>query len=81
MVQLRDGSAVEDPRLDRLVQFDEASRSYPIRAAGAPSRPRSYTWQVMTPWVIDQYREGACVGLCITNEAQSRPAEVLFVFM
>jgi len=78
MVQLRDGSTVEDPRLGRLVQFDEASRSYPIRAAGVLSRPRSYTWRIVVTWVIDQYREGACIGLGITNEAQCRPSEVDF---
>jgi hypothetical protein len=78
MVRLRDGSSVDDLRLGRLVQFDEQSRAFPIRAAGVPVKPRSYTWRVMAPWVIDQYREGACVGLCIANEAQCRPAEVVF---
>jgi hypothetical protein len=74
-VRLRDGSEVEDPRLDRLVQFDERSRGFGITLlleAQDKSEPRSYTWgcDVRT---LDQGREGACVGFAWMGEAAARP--------
>ena len=77
-MRLRDGTEVNDPRLNCLISFDEKSRNYPIRTAAAPLILRSYTWAIPVLWVIDQYREGACVGLGITNELQCRPAPVNF---
>lgn len=75
MIKLKDGTTVEDPRLDRLVEFDEASRSYPIRAlTTSTAKPRSYTWRCHD-W-FDQGREGACVGFAIGHELAARPAEV-----
>lgn len=76
MVTLKDGSEVEDVRLDRLLEFDERSRDYPIMATVGERLPRSYTWRIKQDYLIDQYREGACVGLAVTNELQARPAEV-----
>lgn len=72
---LRDGSTVEDRRLDRLVEFDERSRRYPITAlleSQHKTEPRSYTWgcDVRT---LDQGREGACVGFAWAGEAAARP--------
>lgn len=59
-----------DPRLDRLVEFDERSRSYPIRTL-LPTTFRSYTWRV--PVALDQGREGACVGFGWAHEIAARP--------
>lgn len=72
MIQLKDGSTTEDPRLDRLVQFDERSRAYPIRAV-VPKKPRSYTWRCKT--YLDQGSEGACVGFSWAHEIAARPKE------
>lgn len=80
MVTLKDGTEVEDPRLDRLIEFDERSREYPVSELREVKqrRPRSYTWRIQAPYVIDQGREGACVGFMVTNELQARPSEVKF---
>lgn len=74
-ITLRNGTTVDDPRLDRIVQFDQRSRNYPIREVTVKN-PRSYTWRVDVPFLIDQGREGACVGFSVLNELQARPAEV-----
>lgn len=62
------------PTLDRLVEFDERSRAYPVRALlerrGAVG-PRSYTWRC--PDVLDQGSEGACVGFAWAHEAGAYP--------
>lgn len=55
---LKNGTVVEDARLDRLVQFDERSRAFPIRAAVGDKPFRSYTWRC-TPR-LDQGPDGAC---------------------
>jgi hypothetical protein len=72
-IRLRDGSSVEDARLDRLEQFDPRSRRYGIRALLGTRRPRSYTWR---HYVTDQGRQGACVGHAVTQEAAARPVPV-----
>ena len=58
----------------RLVQFDERSRQFPIRALVADKPRRSYTWRVYT--VLDQGAEGACTGFSVTHEAAARPCVV-----
>lgn len=73
-IQLRDGSRVEDQRLDRLVQFDERSRGFAAVDLVGDRSPRSYTWRVGA-W-LDQGREGACVGFSIAHEAIARPKRV-----
>lgn len=70
MYRLRDGSKVADPRLDRLVQFDEESRKYPVRKLVADKKPRSYTWKC--PVWLDQGREGACVGFSTAQKMATR---------
>ena len=72
MYKMRDGSQVQDKRLDRLVQFDERSRDYPIRTLdGLGIKPfRSYTWDC--PAWLDQGREGACVGFSTTHKLLAR---------
>ena len=75
MPQLRDGSTVEDTRLTRIVQFDEKSRSFPVRATIDPGlAPRSYTWSCGAH--LDQGAEGACVGFSLTHELVARPKVV-----
>lgn len=73
---LRGGHETEDPRLDRLIHFDERSRKFPIKAAipAAAKKPRSYTWRCRE-W-FDQGREGACVGFGIGHELAARPSEI-----
>jgi hypothetical protein len=73
-IKLRDGTITRDARLDRIVQFDEASREFPIRALVEKKRPRSHTWRLNIR--LDQGTEGACVGFGITHELAAMPAEV-----
>lgn len=73
-MQLRDGTQVNDPRLDRLIEFDEQSREYPVRQVLAASQPRSFTWRCKS-W-LDQGQEGACVGFALAHELAAWPAEV-----
>lgn len=56
--------------LDRLVEFDERSRAYPIRAL-VPAGFRSYTWRANA--YLNQGREGACVGFAWSHELAARP--------
>lgn len=75
---LRDGGETQDPRLDRIVQFDENSRNYPIRellVGDALTLPRSRTWGCRK-W-NDQGREGACVGFSWSHELAAQPLEIL----
>jgi hypothetical protein len=72
MPELKDGTTSEDPRLARLVQFDERSRGYPVIRERAP-RLRSRIWDLDKPYVIDQGSEGACVGFGVTNELLCEP--------
>lgn len=74
-ITLRDGSTTSDPRLDRLVQFDERSRGYPIRSLLTEQLPlRSVAWRCDT-W-LDQDREGACVGFSWAHELAALPVAV-----
>lgn len=61
---------------DRLPEFDERSRAYPIRALLSSEQleapARSYTWSV--PVSLDQGTEGACVGFAWAHEVAARPA-------
>jgi hypothetical protein len=63
-----------DPRLDRLVDFDPRSRNYPIRTLLGDAAPRSYTWPLDV--VLDQGREGACVGFSVAHELRAIPLKV-----
>ncbi len=76
-VELKDGTRVEDPLLDRLVHFDERSRNFSMQTLVNGKKPKSNDWRIQTPFLIDQGREGACVGFAVTNELQARPAEVV----
>jgi len=74
MVALKDGSEVEDGRLDRLVQFDERSRAFGVRHLVGAKKPRGYSWSCNN-W-LDQGSEGACVGFSMTHELAARPSVV-----
>lgn len=74
MFRLKDGTEVQDVRLDRLIQFDERSRNFPIKALYEAKKPRSYTWRCNS--VLDQGPDGACVGFGCAHELIARPSEV-----
>jgi C1A family cysteine protease len=74
-MNLRDGTTTEDRRLDRLIQFDARSRSFPVTHNLQDKSPRSYTWR-NTEW-YDQGREGACVAFALGHELNARPAEIM----
>lgn len=79
MASLRDGSTVNDIRLDRLVQFDDASRNYPIRTllSEVQQQPVTRIWTIPTGSpVLDQGSEGACTGFGVTNELRFNPAPI-----
>ena len=62
--------ALTPRKFDRLIQFDERSRKFPIRTV-VPKVPRSYTWRVGLN--LDQGSEGACVGFAWAHELAARP--------
>lgn len=75
MPKLRDGSKNKDPRLTRIVKFDEKSRLYPVLTTDVLGQaPRSYTWKC-DQW-LDQGQEGACVGFAVTHELIAKPSVV-----
>lgn len=74
LILLKDGGSVNDNRLDRIVQFDERSRSYSIHDIREKKKLRSYTWRC-NDW-FDQGKEGACVAFALGHELAARPSEV-----
>lgn len=74
MITLKDGSETKDVRNDRIIQFDERSRNFPVRGIVTIRKRRSYTWRCHT--YLDQGAEGACVGFGISHELAARPSEV-----
>jgi hypothetical protein len=68
-----DGADPVTGALDRLVEFDDRSWSYPVRALVTNKVARSYTWRCNT-W-LDQGTEGACVGFSWAHELAARPYE------
>lgn len=74
-IQLKNNVITYDPRLDRIEQFDERSRNFPIRELLPPKNPRSYTWSCYA--YLDQGSEGACVGFSWSHELAARPKVVL----
>lgn len=71
--KLKNNQNTLDKRLDRIEQFDERSRNFPIRALHDGRALRSYTWRC-NEW-FDQGREGACVAYSLGHELAARPAE------
>lgn len=74
---LKGNTVTLDKRLDRVRQFDERSRQFPVTAHPklAGKAPRSYSWAIPggRAAVLDQGAEGACVGFGWTGLAESRP--------
>lgn len=70
-MRLRGGHHTSDQRLDRLPQFDERSRSYPIRALIGQPRLRPRMWRLTQR--LDQGAEGACVGFGWAHELAAQP--------
>lgn len=78
MPELRDGTFAEDPRLDRLPDPDPQDRDYPVMAViGGQNKPVTVNWGIPEGEpVLDQGREGACVGFGCTNELRFNPVPV-----
>lgn len=75
LITLKGGQATEDIRLDRVQQFDEASRNFPIRETiGTQVERKRRFWNPGT--VLDQGREGACVGFAWSAELSASPQRV-----
>lgn len=68
-----------DPRLDRLPEYDERSRDFPVTAVlpREAVKPRSYLWRCQI--TLDQENEGSCVGFAWSHELAARPSEVQHV--
>lgn len=74
-IALKGGHTTSDPRLDRLPEFDERSREFPIRALVTEQAPlRSRGWSC--PAWLDQGQEGACVGFSWSHELAAYPVAV-----
>ena len=73
-VMIKDDTVITDKRLDRVTEFDERSRNFPIKATVGSGKQRSYTWRCHAQ--LDQGPDGACVGFGVAHELIARPAEV-----
>lgn len=74
---LRDGTAVEDRRLDAIAQLDPRNSAYlAVDRLAAPAEARRGKVHRGPAVVLDQGREGACVGFAIAAEAGSDPVPV-----
>lgn len=74
---LKDGSTVEDPRLDRLPQWDERNADYPahtLRAIASAQPWRNKSWRVYVK--LDQGQEGACVEFGWCHELNAQPVSI-----
>lgn len=60
--------------LGRLINFDERSRSWPVRHLIENRKPRSYTWRCTT--YLDQGATSSCVGHACAHELAARPVEI-----
>lgn len=63
-----------DRTFDRIKEFDEKSRNFPVTAGISTYPLRSYTWSC-DAW-NDQGQEGACVGFAWSHELAARPYPV-----
>jgi hypothetical protein len=68
---LKDGSEINDPRVDRIVRFDERSRGFSILQDIPVVRPKTKTWK--NTKVLDQGKEGACVGFGCCHALLTNP--------
>ncbi|MGP3979837.1 hypothetical protein [Streptomyces sp. KR80] len=74
-LRLKNGNTTIDPRLDRIPEFDERSKDYPIRMLVTERAPlRSAGWAC--PSWLNQGHEGACVGFAWSHELIATPVQV-----
>lgn len=74
---LKDGSTTKDPRLGRIVHFDERSRNYPavrLLSTEQQRKLRSYTWDCNL-W-LDQGSSSSCTFHAICHDLAARPVQV-----
>lgn len=77
-LSLRDGSATEDRRLDRLVHFDPRSRNFQIRPLLDEVKAARRWWQGARGWQpsrpgLNQQAEGACTWFMTAHGLNSSP--------
>lgn len=72
-LKLKDGSATQDPRLDRLVEFDERSREFRVGSVVATEKPKERIWYLGRALMGNQGQEGACVEFGIMHSVLSAP--------
>lgn len=72
MIELRDGSTADNPRLDRLPQYDERSRNFQVRQLLGERRQKSKARYPAHP-TLDQGPDGACVGFSIATIVNATP--------
>lgn len=66
---------MEKIKLDRIVNFDDNSRNYPIRTLlGSKPKLSNKTWKC--PTNLDQGTEGACVGFAWAHELNADPFKI-----
>lgn len=74
MPQLKDGSNVDDVRLDRLQNFDDRSRNYGVaQLVGYTSSLKTKTWALPRTQFVDQKNEGACVSAGFGHDTAAMP--------
>ncbi len=73
MIELRDGSTTEDPRLDRIKNLDPRSRSFAIVDRISTTPPKSKVHRLTRKLYGDQGREGACVEFGILHMLACSP--------
>lgn len=79
-ITLKGGARTSDPRLDRVVQFDDRSRKFSVVRAVAPHEvrtPRSRTWKLSLEELLNQLQEGGCVSMGWVHDAKATPQAVL----
>lgn len=74
MIQLKGGFVTSDPRLDRIPEFDPASRGYQIRETLETVKRRRRGMRYGP--TLDQGREGACVGFSCIHSVAARPIAI-----
>jgi hypothetical protein len=72
MKQMKDGSAVQDPRLGRLIDFDERSRLFAFPQPEDVTL-KDKTWLLPKANRLNQKLDGTCVGHGFAHEIASDP--------
>lgn len=77
---LKDGTEVDDPRLDRIYEEDWNSLNFPITAKLEETQPYELYEPKTKIWfidkVLDQGKEGACVGFAYSHDAIACPNHI-----